>query len=143
LGGRGRRISEFEASLIYRVGYTKKPCLKKKKRKEKKRKKKRKEKKRKEKKRKKERKEMWLCWKRCGLARRRCGLVVAGGVVLEGRGFVRGGVSLAEGLTWLTRPSLSLCLYLWISSEFSATAPPLCLPACCRAPHHDGHGLTF
>jgi hypothetical protein len=33
LGGRGRRISEFEASLVYRVsskdsqGYTEKPCL--------------------------------------------------------------------------------------------------------------------
>jgi hypothetical protein len=48
LGGRGRRISEFEASLVYRVsskdieGYTEKPCLeeKKKKRKEKKRKRK-------------------------------------------------------------------------------------------------------
>jgi hypothetical protein len=42
LGGRGRQISEFEASQ----GYTEKPCLEKKKRKEKKRK----EKKRKEKK---------------------------------------------------------------------------------------------
>jgi hypothetical protein len=35
LGGRGRQISEFEASLVYRVkfqasqGYTEKPCLKK------------------------------------------------------------------------------------------------------------------
>jgi hypothetical protein len=35
LGGRGRWISEFEASLIYKVkfqdskGYTEKPCLKK------------------------------------------------------------------------------------------------------------------
>jgi hypothetical protein len=35
LGGRGRRISEFEASLVYRVssrtarGYTEKPCLEK------------------------------------------------------------------------------------------------------------------
>jgi hypothetical protein len=34
LGGRGRRISEFEASLIYREfqdsqGYTEKPCLEK------------------------------------------------------------------------------------------------------------------
>ena len=34
-GGRGRQISEFEASLVYRVssrtagGYTEKPCLKK------------------------------------------------------------------------------------------------------------------
>jgi hypothetical protein len=31
LGGRGRRISEFKASLIYKVpgqpGYTEKPCL--------------------------------------------------------------------------------------------------------------------
>jgi hypothetical protein len=33
LGGRGRQISEFEASLVYRVssrdsqGYTEKPCL--------------------------------------------------------------------------------------------------------------------
>ena len=40
LGGRGRWISEFEASLIYRVSsrisqdYTEKPCLKKKKKKE-------------------------------------------------------------------------------------------------------------
>jgi hypothetical protein len=39
LGGRGRWISEFKASLVYRVefqgsqGYTEKPCLKKKKRK--------------------------------------------------------------------------------------------------------------
>jgi hypothetical protein len=32
LGGRGKQISEFEASLVYRVssrGYTEKPCLKK------------------------------------------------------------------------------------------------------------------
>jgi hypothetical protein len=34
LGGRGRQISEFEASLVYREfqdsqGYTEKPCLKK------------------------------------------------------------------------------------------------------------------
>jgi hypothetical protein len=35
LGGRGRRISEFEASLVYKVsskdsqGYTEKPCLEK------------------------------------------------------------------------------------------------------------------
>jgi hypothetical protein len=35
LGGRGKRISEFEASLVYRVssrtveGYTEKPCLEK------------------------------------------------------------------------------------------------------------------
>jgi hypothetical protein len=31
LGDRGRKISEFEASLVYRVsqGYTEKPCLKK------------------------------------------------------------------------------------------------------------------
>jgi hypothetical protein len=36
LGGRGRRISEFEASLVYRVsqGYTKKPCLEKQKQKQ-------------------------------------------------------------------------------------------------------------
>jgi hypothetical protein len=34
LGGRGRRISEFEASLIYRVNsMTEKPCPKKKKKK--------------------------------------------------------------------------------------------------------------
>jgi hypothetical protein len=52
LGGRGRRISEFEASLGYRVSSRtarvtqRKPCLQKPKRKEKKRK----EKKRKEKK---------------------------------------------------------------------------------------------
>jgi hypothetical protein len=43
LGGRGRRISEFWASLVYRVSFrtaraTEKPCLKKPKRKEKKRK---------------------------------------------------------------------------------------------------------
>jgi hypothetical protein len=35
LGGRGRWISEFEASLVYKVqdsqGYTEKPCLKNKK----------------------------------------------------------------------------------------------------------------
>jgi hypothetical protein len=51
LEGRGRQISEFEASLVYKVssrtaqGYTEKPCLrkkKKKKRKEKKESKKRK-----------------------------------------------------------------------------------------------------
>jgi hypothetical protein len=41
LGGRGRQISEFEASLVYRVefqdsqGYTEKPCLEKPKRKNK------------------------------------------------------------------------------------------------------------
>jgi hypothetical protein len=35
LGGRGRRISEFKASLVYKVkfqdsqGYTEKPCLEK------------------------------------------------------------------------------------------------------------------
>jgi hypothetical protein len=35
LGGRGRQVSEFEASLVYRVssrtarGYTERPCLKK------------------------------------------------------------------------------------------------------------------
>jgi hypothetical protein len=48
LGGRGRRISEFEASLIYRVssrtarakGYTEKPCLEKAKKKKKKKRKK-------------------------------------------------------------------------------------------------------
>jgi hypothetical protein len=28
LGGRGRRIFEFEASLVYSQGYTEKPCLK-------------------------------------------------------------------------------------------------------------------
>jgi hypothetical protein len=39
LGGRGRQISEFKASLVYRVssrtakGYTEKPCLRKKKKK--------------------------------------------------------------------------------------------------------------
>jgi hypothetical protein len=38
LGGRGRQISEFKASLVYREfqdsqGYTEKPCLKKKKKK--------------------------------------------------------------------------------------------------------------
>jgi hypothetical protein len=39
LGGRGRQISEFEATLVYRVssrtaeGYTEKPCLEKKKKK--------------------------------------------------------------------------------------------------------------
>jgi hypothetical protein len=61
LGGRGKRLSEFKASLVYRVeiqdsqGYTEKK-RKEKKRKEKKRKeKKRKEKKRKEKKRKEKR----------------------------------------------------------------------------------------
>jgi hypothetical protein len=45
LGGRGRRISEFEVSLVYKVsqGYTEKPCLGKKKKK-KKRKEKEKEK---------------------------------------------------------------------------------------------------
>jgi hypothetical protein len=51
LGGRGRWISEFKASLVYRVprhqSYTEKPCLKNQK---KKKKKKKKEKKRKEKK---------------------------------------------------------------------------------------------
>jgi hypothetical protein len=40
LGGRGRWISEFEASLVYRVssrtGYTEKPCLEKPKKKKKK-----------------------------------------------------------------------------------------------------------
>jgi hypothetical protein len=57
LGGRGRQISEFEASLVYKVSSRtaratqRNPVLKKKKKKEKKRKeKKRKEKKRKEKK---------------------------------------------------------------------------------------------
>jgi hypothetical protein len=40
LEGRGRQISEFEVSLVYRVefqdsqGYTEKPCLKKQKQKE-------------------------------------------------------------------------------------------------------------
>jgi hypothetical protein len=44
LGGRGRRISEFKASLVYREtsrtaeGYTEKPCLKKTKKKKKERK---------------------------------------------------------------------------------------------------------
>jgi hypothetical protein len=43
LGGRGRRISEFEASLVYKVsfraasqGYTEKPCLEKPKKRKKK-----------------------------------------------------------------------------------------------------------
>jgi hypothetical protein len=59
LGGRGRQISKFEASLVYRVfqdnqGYTEKPCLEKPKRKRK-RKKKRKEKEKEERKRKKKR----------------------------------------------------------------------------------------
>jgi hypothetical protein len=42
LGGRGRRISEFEASLVYKSefqdsqGYTEKPCLEKPKKKKKK-----------------------------------------------------------------------------------------------------------
>jgi hypothetical protein len=55
LGGRGRQISEFKASLVYRVSskdsqsYTEKPCLKKKKKKKKERKKERKEKKKKKK----------------------------------------------------------------------------------------------
>jgi hypothetical protein len=60
LGGRGRQISEFEASLVYRVSSRtardtqKKPCLKKeKKRKEKKRR----EEKRREEKRREEKKE--------------------------------------------------------------------------------------
>jgi hypothetical protein len=42
LGGRGRQISEFEASLVYKVGsrtaraiYTEKPCLENKKQKQK------------------------------------------------------------------------------------------------------------
>jgi hypothetical protein len=48
LGGRGRRISEFEASLVYRIefqdsqGYTEKPCLGKIKNKKRKRKRKKK-----------------------------------------------------------------------------------------------------
>jgi hypothetical protein len=43
LGGRGRWISEFQASLVYRVifqdsqGYTEKPCFRKKKKGERKR----------------------------------------------------------------------------------------------------------
>jgi hypothetical protein len=53
LGGRGRRISEFEASLVYRVsssqGYTEKPCLKIPKKKKKKRKKERKKERKKKK----------------------------------------------------------------------------------------------
>jgi hypothetical protein len=45
LGGRGRRISEFEASLVYSEfqdsqGYTEKPCLEKPKKEKKKEKKK-------------------------------------------------------------------------------------------------------
>jgi hypothetical protein len=53
LEGRGRQISEFEASLVYKVssrtaqGYTEKPCLRKKKKKKKKRKEKKESKKRK------------------------------------------------------------------------------------------------
>jgi hypothetical protein len=84
LGGRGRRISEFEASLVYKVSSRtaratqRNPVLKKKerkkekekKRKEKKREKKRKEKKRKEKKRKEKKRKnyqrliihVFLCW---------------------------------------------------------------------------------
>jgi hypothetical protein len=48
LGGRGRWISEFKASLVYRVSsrisqyYTEKPCVEKPKKKKKKRKKERK-----------------------------------------------------------------------------------------------------
>jgi hypothetical protein len=60
LGGRGRQISEFDTSLVYRVssrtarsqGYTEKPCLEKKTKKKKKRERERerkREKKRKEK----------------------------------------------------------------------------------------------
>jgi hypothetical protein len=50
LGGRGRRISEFEARLVYKSefqdsqGYTEEPCLKKPKKKKKKKEKKRKKK---------------------------------------------------------------------------------------------------
>jgi hypothetical protein len=61
LGGRGRRISEFEASLVYKVSsstaraiHTEKPCLEKPK---KKKKKKKEFKKKKKKRKKKERKE--------------------------------------------------------------------------------------
>jgi hypothetical protein len=46
LGGIGRRISEFKASLVYKVdsqGYTEKPCLEKPKKKKKKKKKKKRE----------------------------------------------------------------------------------------------------
>jgi hypothetical protein len=61
LGGRGRWISEFEASLVYRVSSstaraTQRNPVSKKKRKKKRKEKKRKEKKRKEKKRKRKRK---------------------------------------------------------------------------------------
>jgi hypothetical protein len=69
LGGRGRRISEFEASLVYRVSsrtasaIQRNPVSKTKQRKEKKRKeKKRKEKKRKEKKRKGKKRKRALGW---------------------------------------------------------------------------------
>jgi hypothetical protein len=54
LGGRGRQISEFEASLVYRVSFRtaraiEKPCHKKKRKKKKKKKEKKKERKENEK----------------------------------------------------------------------------------------------
>jgi hypothetical protein len=69
LGGRGRRISEFEASLIYRVSsrtaraaqrnrVSKKPKRKREREKEKKREEKRREEKRREEKRREEKKEL-------------------------------------------------------------------------------------
>jgi hypothetical protein len=80
LGGRGRQISEFEASLVYRVSSrtaraSQKNPVSKKKKKKKKRKKKRKEKKRREKKRK--RKEVWLMYE-CGKVYHPC-LDIPGG----------------------------------------------------------------
>jgi hypothetical protein len=81
LGGRGRRISEFKASLVYRVSsrsqsYTEKPCLRKpKRREEKRREEKRREEKRREEKRREEKGEMGkggersacLCFLRSGI----------------------------------------------------------------------------
>jgi hypothetical protein len=67
LGGRGRRISEFEASLVYRVSSrtvraTQRSPVSKNQKKKKKKEKKRKEKKRKEKKRKEKKRESDSIW---------------------------------------------------------------------------------
>jgi hypothetical protein len=62
---------------------------------------------------------------------------------------VREGVALWEGvsLEWALRFQkctsfpVKFSASVYKPDELLATAPVLCLPACCYGPHHDGHGL--
>lgn len=52
-------------------------------------------------------------------------------------GLLRGGMSLGVGLKISRAHSIPI---MWMRCKLSATAPTLCLPACCHVPCYDGYG---